>query len=85
MGDFFRQETHYFSEDFHTFENVAQWSHIAFATSLASKEYSLIRFRGLAEVAHENQDICETIAWCCYLVCTCIMDLEYLLTYSNNC
>ena len=76
---------HYFSKDFHTFENVAQWSHISFATSLASKEYSLIRFRDLAEVAHEYNDICEAIPRCLYLVCTCIMDLEYLLTYSNDC
>ena len=68
----------YFSKDFHTFENVAQLSRISFVTSLASKEYSLICFRGLAEVAHEYQDFCEAIPRCLYMyngfgIFTCIL------------
>ena len=67
MGDFFRLQTNYFSNDFHTFAIVAQLSHISFATSLA-------------EVAHEYRDIFEAITRCLYLhkefvIFTCILVL----------
>ena len=67
MGAFFRSQTNYFSNDVHTFAIDAQLSHILLATCLA-------------EVAHENLDICEAIARCLYMykefgIFTCILVL----------